>query len=86
MNEIVPHVAPDSKAMVQLDYLRTAIEALCEVGNLEPRNEISAVSRRLLRAITPVRQLETLLVREIEKERLERHVRSDVPTPGLAVR
>jgi hypothetical protein len=77
---------PPTKAVKQLDYLRVAIEALCEVGNLEPRDRVSAVASRVLRAMTPLRNLEALLVRTIELEHLERHIESSDPTPGLAVK
>ncbi len=76
--------ASKSVARHQLDYLRVAIDSLCEIGNLEQQNKIAAVTACLLRAMTPLRNLEQKLVRRVELEQLKAHIESSNPTPGLA--
>jgi hypothetical protein len=75
-----------SKAELQLALLRNSVGELCEIGNLEPNDRVTAITSRLLRAITPLRNLEQMLVRIVELERMERHVKSSTPTPGMAVK
>lgn len=72
-----------TKAEDQLYALQQAIDSLCMVGDLEPKDRITAVSTRLLRAMAPLRQLEALLVHEIERERIAAHVKSSARTPGM---
>lgn len=75
-----------TKAEDQLYALRTAIDSLCFIGDLEPANRVTAVTQRLLRAMTPLRNLEALLVRTVEAEHITAHVKSSEPTPGMLVK
>lgn len=73
-----------TKAEKQLASLRVAIDCLCDIGDMEPNEgHITAVAQRLLRAMTPLRNLEQLLVRTVEEEEFGRHIRTSDPTPGL---
>lgn len=79
-------MSEQTKAEVQLDFLRTGVDCLCEIGDREPEQGLTAVKRLVLKAMAPIRELEAKLVRQIEAERIDAHVRSSDPTPGLVQR
>jgi hypothetical protein len=69
----------------QFWLLRTAMESLIEAGNLEPKDELTGLTRRLLQATTSIRQASAWVNEKIAKETIARHV-AEVSGPVISSR
>lgn len=87
VSEEADRIRGASKAEKQLAEVRMAIDCISNVAGMEEnQSDLGAVTSRCLRAMTPLRNLEALLVRTIEGQQLEAHIKSINPTPGMQVR